>query len=131
MQLGGQCLCGDVRYVIEGPPLRVHYCHCSMCRRATGGPFAVLAWVKRDALQWISHAPAIRRSSPVGERGVCAQCGTPILLRYDNRDDVALTVGSLDDPVNWAPVSHYGVESRLSWAKCGTDLPEAETKERF
>ena len=131
MQLHGQCLCGHVRYTIEGPPLRVHYCHCGMCRRATGGPFAVLAWLKRDHLRWTSHVPAIRRSSPIAERGFCGECGTPLLLSYDGRDDIALTVGSLDDAARWAPTSHYGIEGRLPWADCGGGMPEAETKETF
>jgi hypothetical protein len=131
MQLHGQCLCGHVRYTVEGPPLRVHYCHCGMCRRATGGPFAVLAWVKRGHLRWTAQAPALRRSSPIAERGFCSHCGTPLLLSYDGRDDIALTVGSLDDPAHWAPTSHYGVEGRLPWADCGKGKPEAETREAF
>jgi hypothetical protein len=131
MKLHGQCLCGQVRYEMKGPPLRVHYCHCGMCRRATGGPFAVLAWVKRHDLRWTAQPPALRRSSPIAERGFCPECGTPLLLSYDGRGDIALTIGSLDDPASWAPASHYGVEGRLPWADCGKDLPEAETKERF
>lgn len=131
MQLRGQCLCGQVRYTIAGRPLRVHYCHCGMCRRATGSPFAVLAWVKRDDVRWSPQPPAIRRSSPIAERGFCPQCGTPLLLRYDNRDEVALTVGSLDDPAGWAPTSHYGIEGRLPWVDCGSGLRGSETKETF
>lgn len=131
MQLRGQCLCGQVRYEIEGPPLRVHYCHCGMCRQATGGPFAVLAWIDRHNLRWITQPPALRRSSPIAERGFCPECGTPLLLSYDGRSDIALTVGSLDDAASWAPASHYGVEGRLPWVDCGKGLPDATTREKF
>jgi hypothetical protein len=131
MQLRGQCLCGHVRYEVDGPPLRVHYCHCGMCRRATGGPFAVLVWVRRDNVRWTPQPPAVRRSSPVAERGFCPECGTPLLLSYDGRGDIALTIGSLDSAASWAPGSHYGVEGRLPWADCGNGLPEASTKEKF
>ena len=102
-----------------------------MCRRATGGPFAVLAWFRRTNLLWTTHPPAMRRSSPIAERGFCPECGTPLLLSYDGRGDIALTVGSLEEPASWAPVSHYSVEGRLPWADCGKGLPEADTKERF
>jgi hypothetical protein len=102
-----------------------------MCRRATGGPFAVLAWIDRHNLRWITLPPALRRSSPIAERGFCPECGTPLLLSYDGRSDIALTVGSLDDAASWAPASNYGVEGRLPWVDCGKGLPEADTKERF
>jgi hypothetical protein len=82
-------------------------------------PFAVLAWVARESLRWTSHGPAIRRSSPIAERGFCPECGTPLFLSYDGRDDIALTVGTLDDAACWAPTSHYGIESRLPWTDCG------------
>ncbi|WP_441338882.1 GFA family protein [Mesorhizobium montanum] len=34
----GGCLCGSIRYRLTVEP-RVHYCHCDMCRRATGSAF--------------------------------------------------------------------------------------------
>lgn len=43
LPLSSGCLCGAVRYTVNAAP-RVHYCHCDMCRRATGSAFAVLAW---------------------------------------------------------------------------------------
>jgi hypothetical protein len=129
MNTTGGCLCGAVRFAVEGPPSTVHYCHCSMCRRATGGPFAVLAWFRRDHVTWGSEAPRMRRSSSIAQRGFCAHCGTPLLLAYDGKDEVALTVGSLDDPGRFLPDHHYGVESRLPWADCGDGMPESATRE--
>jgi hypothetical protein len=102
-----------------------------MCRRTTGGPFAVLAWVNRSDLSWTSRRPISRRSSPIAQRGFCPECGTPLFLSYDGRDSIAIMIGTLDDPALWAPVSHYGVEARLPWADCGQGLPEATTKEFF
>ena len=39
----GQCLCGSPQYRVTGPLGEVRYCHCHMCRRATGPVFARLA----------------------------------------------------------------------------------------
>jgi hypothetical protein len=119
----------------SGRPSPDRRCGCTTviagCAGATGSPFAVLAWVGRDDVRWIAQAPAIRRSSPLAERGFCRQCGTPLLLRYDNRDEVALTVGSLDDAAAWAPTSHCGIEGRLPRADCGSGLRGSGTKETF
>jgi hypothetical protein len=132
MELTGGCLCGSVRYTAEGPP-RVHYCHCNMCRKATGSAFAVLAWVAAKNLRW--HGTATRRerrSSPIAARSFCPRCGTPLTLAYDDRPErLALHAGTLDEPERFAPASHYGVEGRLAWVDCGTGLPEKATAEHW
>jgi hypothetical protein len=43
----------------------------------------------------------------------------------------ALHAGTLDQPGQFAPTSHYGVEGRLGWVDCGTGLPEKATAERW
>ena len=132
--LTGGCLCGRVRYRAAGPP-EVHWCHCSMCRRATGSAAAVLAWVEAAGLDWTGEArPAERRSSPLARRGFCAACGTPMTLAYDAGPEagkVALHAGTLDEPERWPPRHHYGVEGRLGWMDAGPGLPERETEERW
>ncbi|WP_246664071.1 GFA family protein [Phyllobacterium sp. SYP-B3895] len=56
-----------------------------MCRRATGGPFAVLSWVDATAVVWEgTKQPKARRSSPIATRSFCGDCGTPIALQYDD-----------------------------------------------
>lgn len=134
-QLGlqGGCLCGAMRYVLRTVP-SVHYCHCSMCRRATGGPFAVLAWVKWDDVGWHGDTQKAYRSSPIAHRSFCGECGSPLTLHYDDDSGVetgkvAFHVGTLDKPEQVTPNHHYGVEGRLPWADCGAGLPTRQTEE--
>ena len=102
-----------------------------MCKRATGGAFAVLVQARRDQLKWTKEQPSEFRSSPIATRGFCPQCGTPLYLQYDDDELIRVTVGSLDHPDDIRPAGHYGVESRLSWANIDPDLPEEKTKEQF
>lgn len=129
MAVTGGCLCGLVRYCVEGVPRSVHYCHCRMCRHATGGPFAVLVWFKQDGVRWSGQLPNVHRSSDIAERGFCGTCGSPLFLHYLGTEDIGLLAGSLDEPERFPPDHHYGVESRLAWAECGAGLPEEETQE--
>jgi hypothetical protein len=47
----GGCQCGAVRYALfETPVLTV--CHCRMCQKAVGGPFAALSKVPMTAFAW-------------------------------------------------------------------------------
>jgi hypothetical protein len=132
IELTGSCLCGGVSYRLA-QPLRVHYCHCGMCRRATGSAFAVLAWVKIGEIHWTGRVmPHERRSSPIARRSFCPECGTPMTLQYDKHPrEIAVHAGTLDRPETFPPTSHYGVEGRLSWALCGDGLPEDETQEHW
>jgi hypothetical protein len=127
----GGCLCGSCRYRFKGDPPHSGYCHCNMCKRSTGGGFAVLVQARRASLTCTNGLPAVFRSSPIASRGFCPTCGSPLVLQYDSDDLVRLTAGSLDHPEQIKPAGHYGVESRLPWANIGPGLPEEETKERF
>ncbi|MDB5359516.1 MAG: hypothetical protein JWO51_813 [Rhodospirillales bacterium] len=126
----GGCLCGAVRFAITSEP-RVHYCHCGMCRRATGSAFAVFAWLPRPALHWLGAIPRTYRSSPIASRGFCGNCGAAITLDYDGSDEIALHVGCFDAPGRLAPAYHYGVEGRLGWVDIARHLPASRTKQRW
>jgi hypothetical protein len=125
----GQCLCGHITFTASRAP-RVHYCHCSMCRRASGGAFAILAWLPQQSVIW-SVSPALRRSSPIAQRGFCAECGTPLTLLYDDSAEIAVLLGAFDRPQDLKPQYHYGVEGRLPWVDIGQGVPEQKTEERF
>lgn len=137
--LHGGCLWGAVRYEIAtGPQAGVDpaallgtYCHCSMCRKATGGGYATLLSIPREAVRWTKGSPTLYRSSPIATRGFCRQCGSPLFYDGEAEKQLSLTAGSLDDPSGIKPDHHYGIESRLPWADCGPDLPGRETEERF
>jgi hypothetical protein len=109
---------------------RVHFCHCGMCRRASGGPFATLVWLQQDGVLW-EQPPTFRRSSAIAQRGFCAQCGTPLCLKYDESAEIAILVGAFDEADDLVPAYHYGVEGRLSWVDIGGGLPEQNTEEQF
>ena len=131
MEFTGGCLCGAIRWVASEPPRAVHHCHCGMCRRWTGAAFATLVWFPRTAVRWTAGQPQVFRSSPIAVRSHCAACGTPIYLAYDELDDLALTVGSLDRPEIVTPTHHYGTEARLAWADIAPELPEKATREEW
>src|SRR3954471_20698370 len=85
----GGCACGAIRFTVRGAIRDVHYCHCSRCQRASGGPFATLVWVAGADVIWMG-LPASFRSSPAARRGFCAACGTPLFLAYDDDPAIAL-----------------------------------------
>lgn len=128
--LTGGCQCGAVRYALHAWPGEVHLCHCRMCQKAVGGPFAALAPVPADGLVWTRGKPALFASSSLTERGFCAACGTPLTFRYRREGArISVTIGSLDRPAEVAPERHDGVESRLAWLHDLDTLPATRTED--
>lgn len=110
----GGCQCGAVRYALfETPESSV--CHCRMCQKAVGGPFAALCKVKLACFAWTLGQPASFNSSSAAERHFCQNCGTPLTFRYLDGDAIEVTTGTLDEPASVPPIKNFGAESRLHW----------------
>lgn len=114
-QITGGCQCGAVRYAASAVMDNTHLCHCRMCQKAVGGLFAALVAVPRDAFAWTRGVPSRWRSSAEVDRGFCGQCGTPLFYEDVTGAHVSVTLGSLDDPRPFKPVTHDGVEGRMPW----------------
>jgi hypothetical protein len=65
------------------------------------------------------------RSSPKVTRGFCAQCGTSLVYRHDDRsDEVDVTLSSLDDAGALTPQAHIWVEDKLPWVVISDGRPQ-------
>jgi class 3 adenylate cyclase len=129
----GGCLCGAVRYQISAPAIDVGYCHCRMCQRFTGGQIVAGAWFPTEAVRFTQGDLKYYRSSPIAERGFCADCGSSMMYRALVK---ALTsncywvlVASLDNSENFVPTSHFGIESQMPWLDVHDDLPRVRYKD--
>jgi hypothetical protein len=126
----GGCQCGAIRYALREAPVST-VCHCRMCQKAVGGPFAALSKVKLANLEWTRGTPASFRSSSAAERHFCASCGTPLTFHYLDSDSIEVTTGSLDRPADLPITKNFGVESRVPWIELLMPgrLPETTTME--
>ena len=131
MRLTGGCQCGAVRYALSATP-KGTVCHCRMCQKAVGGPFAALATIDMDNFAWTRGAPALFQSSSIAKRGFCAACGTPLTYQAGlDTTKIEITTGSLDDP-NAVPLSEvFGIESRVAWLDALFTAPAIVTEDKF
>jgi len=113
--LTGGCQCGAIRYVLDQEPVDVHVCHCRMCQKASGGPFAVIVPVPKTAFRVTRGEFSYFRSSDIARRGFCRDCGTPLSHDFPDGPNIGVLVGTLDEPDRAPPVSQYGNESRVAW----------------
>jgi hypothetical protein len=112
--MSGGCQCGAVRYALYEVPVST-VCHCRMCQKAVGGPFAALSKVPLAQFAWTRGTPGKFQSSSAAERHFCAACGTPLTFHYLDGDAIEVTTGSLDLPAQVPLTKNFGVEARLPW----------------
>ncbi|MFK4655598.1 hypothetical protein ABIF97_005532 [Bradyrhizobium japonicum] len=127
----GGCQCGAVRFAISATPNRVSICHCRMCQKASGAPFASFADINRTDFAWSKGQPAFFRSSSIADRGYCAACGTPLSFGRIDGDRIEIMTGAFDRPDQLVPTRQYGTESRLGWVVGISNLPSQTTQQNY
>ncbi len=113
--LSGGCQCGAIRYALGIVPERTSLCHCRMCQKAVGQPFAAYATVPDEYFRWTRGSPPSFRSSSMAERHFCPACGTSLTFRYLDKPDMDVAAGTLDHPERLRPVANVGNEGRIPW----------------
>ena len=112
--VAGGCLCGAVRYTATPEHRDGYYCHCRMCQLAFGNTRAAFLNLRKSELTWTATPPSYYASSKFARRGFCPTCGTPLSFEYLGSERMDLSIGSLDDPSQFKPVSHFSVETRIA-----------------
>jgi hypothetical protein len=114
----GGCLCGAVRYRFDAEPFNAGYCHCSMCRKASGAPVIAAASVPRDRLELLQGEAALvrYRSSPEVTRIFCGTCGGHLFFDVPAEpDSIDIWLGSLDAPDRVVPGYHIYTADAVAW----------------
>jgi hypothetical protein len=88
------CLCGGVKFRINGALSQARNCHCSMCRKAHGAAFRSRA------------------------------CGSPVVTRLAHGLYYGVPLGALDDDPRVRPELHVYVASKAPWFTITDDLPQ-------
>jgi hypothetical protein len=114
----GSCLCGNIKYEIDGELSDFGHCHCQSCRKASGSAFGANAGVERAAFRLVSGADTLREfeSSPGKLRVFCSRCGSPIYAYLTKSPDLLrVRLGSLDTPLDARARAHTWVSDKADW----------------
>jgi hypothetical protein len=114
----GSCLCGKVSYELRGHPQEMYYCHCGMCRKATGSSFATNMLAKSDEFVIVAGRSLLKsyESSPDEYRHFCSACGSPIYGEAVVRPGmVSIRCGTLNADPGVQPVAHIYTAAKSPW----------------
>lgn len=128
-QYQGSCLCGEVRFEIDGEFERFHLCHCEYCRKDTGSAHAANLFSSSATLKWTAGEekvtqftlPATRHS-----RSFCRSCGSAVPMIQMNGALLVVPAGSLNSEVRIKPDAHIFVSSRAGWDDALGTVPMVE-----
>lgn len=121
----GACMCGAVRYQVNGPLRDIIACHCEQCRRSSGHFVAATACRREyftllceDGLQWYSAVPGYRR-------GFCRLCGSSLFFEETGGPRVSIAAGSLDAPQGLKLAAHIFTAEAGDYYSLDPDTPSA------
>jgi hypothetical protein len=126
----GSCLCGKVRFEIDGELSDFGYCHCQSCRKASGSAHAANAGVSASRLRVLDPHGTLRKyeSSPGKFRAFCGNCGSPLYAYLARTPElVRVRLGTLDTPFTKHAKAHTFVSDKAPWYVIHGDLPQFET----
>jgi hypothetical protein len=110
----GSCLCGAVRFAASPKDHEVGACHCSMCRKWTGGPFMVIDCGDTVKVENESNL-GVYRSSEWAERCFCKKCGSVLFYRLVQNGNCYASAEAFDDRAGYALTSQVFIDEKPAY----------------
>jgi len=118
----GRCNCGEVAFEVLEQASDIYFCHCSICRRATGSNGIAVIVVNSDNFRWLKGENSIKtwtKPAHDWQSNFCTTCGSSV---PGKNDDVRMYVpaGLLSDADLTLKVAHHiWVGSKANWDEIG------------
>ncbi len=128
----GGCLCGTIRYEVNGPLGRADNCHCSMCRKQHGAAFATYADINPDDFTWVNGVDCINVYETASGAGwcFCGKCGST-LAGTTSGQVTSITLGAVDGDPCVKPESHIFIASKANWFEITDDVPKFKERQKW
>lgn len=91
----GSCLCGAVKISTTSINHHVAACHCSMCRKWSGGALLGVECSGDISFEGEENI-GVYQSSEWAERGFCKKCGSHLFYRLKENNHYYVPVGIFD-----------------------------------
>ncbi len=123
----GTCLCGGVRFEVTEPFERVAQCHCTNCKKISGGIGTVSGKVRTDAIRILSGEELLRTYQP--EEGTaktfCGECGSNLFGGgWPASEYTSVRLSAIEPSYPDTPTAHIYVRSVAPWETLPDDGAE-------
>ena len=122
--LRGSCLCGGVAFEVTAPFRRANHCHCSRCRKHSGGFGLTQGRVPRNGFRLLRGEDLVRvyRPDDGAVKAFCSVCGSSLFGgTWPTGEEVSIRFGALDGDPGIRPQYHSFVGARAEWDELPDD----------
>jgi len=126
----GSCLCGAVGVVAKTMGKNVGVCHCSFCRKWTGGPLLAVDCGTDVAFEGEENITTFD-SSEWAERGFCKKCGSHVFYRLKESNQYIMPAGLFDDDKVFVLDHQIFIEEKPSYYSFANETTNMTGEEVF
>jgi hypothetical protein len=123
----GACLCNGVRFELTEDFLAVVACHCTTCKKISGGGGTVSGRIPTSAVRVLAGEELLATFQPTEGTGktFCSVCGSNIFGGgWPAAERISVRLSTLDEPFERKPQTHIYVRSLAPWETLPDDGAE-------
>jgi hypothetical protein len=116
--LHGSCLCGGVEFEVTEPFIVVSNCHCTNCKKISGGTGTVSGRSRTDAIRILSGQELLTTYQPQEgtPKTFCSKCGSNLFGGgWPESEQSSVRLSAIDSPFDRKPEAHIFVRSVAAW----------------
>lgn len=118
MTMRGTCLCGGVRFEVTESFEYLGACHCTSCKKISGGAGTVSGRVRTEAIRIVAGEELLATYQPSegSAKTFCRACGTNLFGGgWPASPFTAVRLPALDEPVEGRIATRIFVRSLAPW----------------
>lgn len=117
-KLEGSCHCGAVRFEVTEDFSAVRICHCTTCKKLSGGAGTTNGRARTDTIRVVAGKELIRTYQPAegSSKSFCSQCGSNLFGGgWPESELSSVRISAIDSPFDRKPEAHTYVRSVAAW----------------
>ena len=122
--LRGSCLCGGVQFEVTEPFQTVSQCHCTSCKKISGGTGTVSGLARSETIVVVAGEELLRTFQPAegSAKTFCSRCGSNLFGGgWPASPEASVRLSALDSPFDTQPERHIYVRSVAPWETLPAD----------
>ena len=118
MALSGSCQCGGVRFEVPDDFEPRSFCHCTTCKKLSGGVGTANGRVRSDDVTIVEGMELLRTYQPLegSAKTFCSVCGSNLFGGgWPESEYASVRLPAIDDTLPGRPQKHIYSRSVASW----------------
>lgn len=114
----GSCWCGGVQFEVREPFLSMSFCHCTSCKRISGGVGTANGRARTEWIEVTQGRELLTTYQPDegSKKTFCSICGSNLFGGgWPDSEQASVRLSAIDEGLEGRPASHNYVRSVAPW----------------